>query len=99
MSYANSSKYSTIQCYNIVVNERLKKKNIALGYEKGFNNYVLNLIIEFYNIKANKKYAYDHKIGNTKSFTYSQQFIEFIVSEIRKNPQKFVDSLKKSTKK
>ncbi|MFA1036477.1 hypothetical protein ACCB37_02335, partial [Staphylococcus aureus] len=28
------------------------------------------------------------------SFTYSQQFIEFIISLIRKNPTKFVDSLR-----
>lgn len=29
-----------------------------------------------------------------ESFTYSQQFIEFIVNEIKKNPTRFVDSLK-----
>ncbi|WP_256605077.1 hypothetical protein [Staphylococcus caprae] len=33
-------------------------------------------------------------LGKQESFTYSQQFIEFIVSEIKKNPIKFVDSLR-----
>ncbi|RIM18744.1 DUF3644 domain-containing protein, partial [Staphylococcus chromogenes] len=40
------------------------------------------------------KYAYKHTIGKQESFTYSQQFIEFIISEIKKNPTKFVDSLR-----
>ena len=79
-----------------VVKERLKKKNIKLGYTPGFTQYVLNLIIDFYNIKLEPKYAYEHVIGNQRSFTYSQQFIEFIIEEISKNPETFVESLKKS---
>jgi len=79
-----------------VVQERLKKKNLKLGYKGGFNQYVLNLIIDFYDIKQDSKYAYKHVIGNQNSYTYSQQFIEFIISEIEKNPANFVESLKKS---
>ena len=78
------------------VQERLKKKNVKLGYSSGFTQYVLNLIMDFYNIKQNPTYAYEHVIGNQHSFTYSQQFVDFIVAEIEKNPQKFVESLKKS---
>jgi len=78
------------------VQEMLKKKNIRLGYPSGFNQYVLNLVIDFYSIKQDAKYAYEHVIGNNHSFTYSQQFIEFIVSEIAKSPHNFVESLKKS---
>jgi hypothetical protein len=70
----------------ISVQERLKKKQIKLGYEKGFNTYVLNLVIDFYGIKLNEKYAYEHIIGKQHHFTYSQQFIDFIVSEIEKAP-------------
>ncbi|RIL88544.1 DUF3644 domain-containing protein, partial [Staphylococcus chromogenes] len=69
-------------------------KNINLSYSKGFNQYVLNLIIDFYDVKNEEKYAYKHTIGKQESFTYSQQFIEFIISEIKKNPTKFVDSLR-----
>lgn len=92
---SDTHKYS----YNNVitaVQETLKKKNIKLGYEAGFNQYVLGLIIDFYNIKQDAKYAYEHVIGNQRSYTYSQQFIEFIVLEIEKSPQTFVESLKKS---
>lgn len=94
---SDTHKYS----YNNVVtavNERLKKKNIKLGYPAGFNHYVLNLVIDFYDVKQDPKYAYEHIIGNQHSFTYSQQFIDFIVVEIAKNPAEFVESLKKSKK-
>lgn len=78
------------------VQEKLKKKNIKLGYKSGFTQYVLNLIIDFYDIKQNSKYAYEHVIGNQHSYTYSQQFVDFIVVEIEKSPHNFVESLKKS---
>lgn len=81
------------------VRTKLEKKSIKLGYEKGFNQYVLNLIIDFYDIKREIKYAYKHTIGNQDHYTYSQQFVEFIVCEIQKNPKKFVESLKNSNKK
>lgn len=77
-----------------VVNERLKKKNIKIGYEQGFNTYVLTLFIDFYNVKQNEKFSYCHVIGKNKLFTYSEQLIEFIMEEIKKNPEGFVDSLK-----
>lgn len=94
---SDTHKYS----YNNVitaVQERLKKRNIKLGYAAGFNQYVLNLIVDFYDVKQETKYAYEHVIGNQHSFTYSQQFIDFIVAEIEKNPADFVESLKKSQK-
>lgn len=77
------------------VQERLKKKNIKLEYKPGFTQYVLNLIIDFYDIKQDTKYSYEHIIGNQHSYTYSQQFIDFIITEIEKNPHGFVESLKK----
>lgn len=76
------------------VQERLKKKNITIGYKQGFNSYVLNLFINFYNLKANPKYAYCHIVGNNKSYTYSQSCVEFIVNEIEKDPINIVESLK-----
>ncbi len=91
---SNTHKYSFNNIVT-VVNERLKKNKIKIGYDKGFNAYVLNLIIKFYNIKQNEKYAYKHTIGETEQYTYSQQFVEFIVNEIKKDPTKYVESLKK----
>lgn len=83
--------------YNTVitaVTERLKKKQIKLDYPKGFNSYVLNLVMDFYDIKREAKYSYKHVIGKQEHYTYSQQFIDFIVAEIEKQPSLFVESLK-----
>lgn len=94
---SNTHKYS----YNnviTVVQERLRKQNIVLDYKNGFNQYVLNLVIDFYNIKENQKYSYMHVIGNQHSYTYSQQFVDFIISAIKRAPNNFVESLKKSKK-
>ncbi|WP_058203909.1 DUF3644 domain-containing protein [Lactococcus lactis] len=90
---ADTHKYT----YNLIimaVRKRLEKQSIKLNYAKGFNSYVLNLVMDFYNIKQDKKYTYIHKLGNNEQCTYSEQLVEFIVSEIKKNPDKFVDSLK-----
>ena len=81
------------------VKEKLKKGNIKLDYSSPFNSYVLNLIIDFYDIKKDPKYAYAHVIGNQQHFTYSQQLIDFIIDEIKKNPTGFVESLKQNKKK
>lgn len=78
-----------------VVNSRLSKSNIKLGYKKGFNSYVLNLFIEFYDIKNNIKYSYKHSLGNSTSYTYSERLVNFIIEEIKKNPDGFVESLKR----
>lgn len=82
-----------------VVAERLRKENIKLNYPSGFNSYVLTLIIDFYDVKNDPNYSYKHVIGNNPQFTYSQQFIDFIISEVRKNPTTFVESLKKAKEK
>ncbi|HGC8229916.1 TPA: DUF3644 domain-containing protein [Streptococcus agalactiae] len=79
-----------------VVNDRLNKKNIKLNYKSGFNQYVLTLVIDFYSIKSDEKYSYCHKIGKSEHYTYYQKFVDFIISEIEKDPQHFVESLKKS---
>ncbi len=78
----------------IAVSTRLAKNHIQLKYDKGFNAHILNLVIKFYNVKQNEVYAYKHVIGNQEHYTYSQQFVDFLFNEIKKNPDKFVDSLK-----
>lgn len=77
----------------VAVQERLKKKGVVLNYKKPFNSYVLNLFIKFYNAKIDSKFSYKHVIGKQEQFTYSEQFIEFIVDEICKNPETIVESL------
>lgn len=94
---SDTHKYS-YQSVITVVSERMHRENIRIGYEKGFNSFVLNMFIDFYDIKREPKYSYKHTIGNQEQYTYSQQFIDFIIEEIKKNPDTFVESLKQRKK-
>ena len=78
----------------IAVAERLAKNKVKIGYEKGFNAYVLNMFVSFYGIKAMQEYAYKHVIGKKETYSYSQQFVEFVVEEAKKYPDSFVEGLK-----
>ncbi|MEG7763297.1 hypothetical protein U2167_17520, partial [Listeria monocytogenes] len=44
-------------------------------------------------------YSYRHVIGEHSQYTYSRAIIDFILTEIKKNPQKTIEHLKKKTKK
>ena len=79
----------------LAVSERIRKQKIKIGYEKGFTTSVLTSIINFYDVKSNENYAFKHVIGNQEQYTYSEIFIDFIMSEINKNSETFVESLKK----
>lgn len=94
---ANTHKYSH-QSVITVVSEIMRKNNIHIDYPKGFNSYVLKIIIDFYDIKNDPKYAYKHTIGNQEQYTYSQQLVDFIIGEMKKNPLTFVESLRQSKK-
>lgn len=95
---ANTHKHSFNNVISAVHTD-LMKRNIKIGYGSGFNKYVLGLVIDFYNVKENPDFSYHHVIGNQDHYTYSQQFVDFIVEEIAKNPDGFVDSLKKGNEK
>jgi len=92
-SNTHNYSYNTILT---VISEKMSRDNVRIDYEKGFNSYVLNLVIDFYDVKNEPKYAYKHRIGRQEQYTYSQQFVDFIYDEIKKNSQHFVESLKKS---
>ena len=81
------------------VRERMRKEHVRIDYGAGFNGYVLRLIMEFYNIKQDPHYTYEHVIGKQHQYTYSQQLVEFIVTEMKKAPDNFVASLRKSKEK
>ncbi|PTK32250.1 DUF3644 domain-containing protein [Staphylococcus hominis] len=82
------------------VNKQLKAKNLKFNYydkandKNEFNQYTLSLIIKFYNLKNDDKYAY-HFANVTR---YSQQIVEFIVKEIKNDPN-VIDNIKKANKK
>ncbi|MCT7669019.1 MAG: hypothetical protein N4R70_04135 [Lactobacillus iners] len=53
-----------------------------------------NLSIKEYTLKSGqKRYYFKISLGEN-SFTYSQQLVDFIIGEIKKDPQHIVESLK-----
>lgn len=86
------------------VNKRLKAQKILLSKERNgeivqtvFTSYDLQLFNSFYDIKNNEKFCFHYKIGNR--FGYSQRLCDFLIEEISKDPQNFVQHLKKGIKK
>ena len=105
-SFIDATDYLT--CYNktpqefakFLVNEiatRLSRLGISLkhnGENKKFNSYHFNLFCKYYGIKENSKLCYRHQLTNT--YGYSIQTIDFIVEEIKKDPDNIIQNLKKS---
>lgn len=88
-------KYTTKTC-NEEINKRLKKAGINLT----FNRYHFNLFNKYYGIKQNEKLCYTHRVHTQPTYSYSFQTIEFIVDEIKKDPENIIQNLKeKITKK
>lgn len=88
-------KYSTTSCVNEVC-LRLQRMGISLKYNnepKRFNAYHFNLFCKYYGIKENPKLCYVHQLTHT--YGYSIQTIDFIVEEIRKDPDNIIQNLKK----
>ena len=91
----------TLSFNNVIkgVNKQINAKSLKFNYRDGngdnlFNSYTLSLFIDFYNLKEDEKYSY-HFANVTR---YSQQIVEFIVKEIKNNPN-IIISIKKATKK
>lgn len=87
-----------------IVNKRLKTKEILLtkivsgeSQKKPFTTHDFQLFNSFYDIKKDNRYCYHYNIGNR--YGYSQELCNFIVEEIERSPETFVENLKKKTKK
>ena len=86
---------------NKAINKQIQAKNITLNYKAGngsneFNMYTLNLFNSFYSLKENNNYCYSF----AGFHRYSQQAVDFIVEEIKKDPNiiiKIKRALKKTT--
>lgn len=87
-----------------LVNRNLKAKDILLTKitKKGtkltpFTTNDLQLFNKFYGIKSNELYCFHYRIGHR--YGYSHKLCDFILEEILKDPEHFVENLKKSLKK
>lgn len=59
----------------------------------GFNSYHFKLFKDYYNMTDNEFFCFVHKVNNNTK-TYSQQAIDFIYGEIKKDPEHIIQNLK-----
>lgn len=74
--------------------ELLLKAKIELK----FNRAHFNLFCKYFRIKENPKFCYISKIFSQPQYSYSLQTIDFIVAEIKKDPQNIIEELKAKIK-
>lgn len=87
-------KYTAKNCVK-EIQKRLEKNHIPLT----FNMYHFKLFTKYYNIKDNPKLCYTYKVNAQPTYSYSIQTIDFIVDEIKKDPDNIIQTLKEKTAK
>ena len=84
------------------VNLRIKRLGLELFYNGEAKNFTVsnfNWFCKYYNIKGNEKLCYVFKPYETPQYTYSMQAIDFIVEEIKKDPQNILNTIRSKLKK
>lgn len=61
--------------------------------------YHFNLFCKYYDLKNNTKLCYTTKVFSSPRYSFSLQAIDFIVEEIKKDPENIIQNLKKSLQK
>ena len=93
-------KYNTKKCIQ-EINTRLARKRITVLYNGNpavFNTHHFSLFCKYYGIKENPKLCYVYTVNKSPIYGYSIQAIDFIVSEIEKDPDHIIDNIKKWVK-
>ncbi|MCD8018235.1 MAG: hypothetical protein LUF92_01230 [Clostridiales bacterium] len=94
----NTHKYTAKQCI-ISIKERLIKDKTTIFYngrEVKFTSFHFNNFCKYYGLKENERFCYVHRHFSAPQYSYSQQAIDFIVTEIEKDPENILNNIKKS---
>lgn len=89
-------KFTAKRCIKEIGN-RLIRNHIDLKYNGEivkFNMYHFCLFTKYYMMKDNDKLCYIYRINNPPTYSYSIQAIDFIVDEIKKDPENIIQNLK-----
>lgn len=86
----------------VEINKRLKKANINMlvnGESQEFNASHFNLFCKHFGLKNNTKLCYTYTVTSQPQYSYSMLAIDFIVEEIKKDPEHIIQNLKNSLRK
>lgn len=90
-------KYTTKSCI-AAIKEKLLKDNIELLYNGNptkFTSFHFNNFCKYYGLKENEQFCYVHRQFTNPQYSYSRKTIDFIVDEIKKDPENILDNIKK----
>lgn len=80
------------------IRRKLNKEGVILrvkGEPKEFNVFHFNVFVDFYNMKGNDAYSYNLSLGGEQpSWGYSQQAIDLMLQEIRRDPEHVIDGMR-----
>ena len=80
------------------IKRKLSKDGIVVkvkGEEKAFNNAHFGIFVDFYMMKGNEAYSYNFSLeGEQERWGYSQQAIDLMLQELRRDPEHVIDSMK-----
>ena len=89
-------KYTTKHAIETIVN--MLKRNHVTPLYKGepitFNKFHFSNIVKYYGIKVNNKLCWKYSVGEVAFYRYSLQALEFIVEELKKDPDNLLDNIK-----
>lgn len=88
----NQTHKYTMKKVNKEINQRLIKENISID----FNRHHFQLFCAYYGLKENERFCYINTIGSVPTYSYSIQTIDFIVDEIKKDPECIIQNLNNS---
>lgn len=80
------------------VKDSLSKSNVKLFYngnEVKFSSFHFTNFCKHFGIKENEKFCYVHRQFTTPQYSYSLQLVEFIVEELKKDPENILNNIKK----
>ena len=92
----DTHKYTLKACLE-EINKRILRDDIVLlfnGKQVKLNTYHFRLLNEYFKIKENERFCYVYQVSSQPQYSYSQQAIDFIYDEIKKDPSTLLDDMK-----
>lgn len=90
-------KYGTNACIE-TIEGMLKRSKVQPKYKQSvtkINKFHFANLVKYYGLKNNTKFCWKFTVGSTEFFKYSLQALEFLVNEIKKDPDNILDRIKK----
>lgn len=79
------------------MNTMLHRNNILPKYKDEpvkITQFHFNNLVKYFGVKNNDKLCWKYSVGNTTFYRYSLQALEFLVEELRKDPDNLLDKIK-----